>query len=106
MPVKVISGMHLEFAADEGTFDIEHELAHLHGISHHHAADNVIHFDDSDESLRHNWDHYGSSQPSMLSSIEQVHVVLLVLAMEPVDVFVYVPYPFLEQLLPPPRSLS
>jgi hypothetical protein len=38
---------------DAHAYDLQHEMAHQHGVSHHHDDSGNVHYDDSTESKQH-----------------------------------------------------
>jgi hypothetical protein len=55
--------------ADDHAFDINHALEHSDGVNHHHEDDGSIHYDDSDESVQHAFEHAASQPPVVLPSV-------------------------------------
>jgi hypothetical protein len=54
-------------------FDIQHEIEHEQGVSHHHDQDGSVHYNDADESAQHAVDHVCSHPvPGLLSATMQL----------------------------------
>lgn len=92
--------------ASQVAFEVEHELDHLYGVSHHHGDDGDIHYDDSGESAQHHTEHAGSGQPSALSSLESLKVALLVRPLLHSEPSEFIPDPVLERPPRPPQTFG
>lgn len=57
-------------------YDIAHAFSHENGVSHHHAVDGTIHYDQSDESVKHASEHPACSQIAALPSMLPTHPVM------------------------------
>lgn len=106
VPVKSFSGVQEAFGACSSSFEAEHELAHLYGVSHHHTEDGVAHYDDSSESSHHFSDHAGAGQLFVPSYTERVEVVFLETPLITIELVEHVPHPYIELLTPPPRLIA
>lgn len=54
--------------------DISHALEHLHHVSHHHDANGVIHYDDSENSSEHAAETSGTTQLTAILPAGALHV--------------------------------
>lgn len=88
------------------TSDLTHELEHVEGISHHHDNHGSIHYDESDESTKHFYEHSAAQQTAVLPSF-----VLPPLAIAPLLSVVSGPLQYISDPIPerpqrPPKSLG
>lgn len=63
-------------ALHEHAYNIAHELDHANGVSHHHAPDGTIYYDQSDESVQHASELPAFSQVAALPSMLPTHPVM------------------------------
>lgn len=104
LPLHGFSAVHGTVPASATAFEVEHELDHLYGVSHHHGDDGSIQYDDSSESSQHHSEHAGSGQPSALPFFESLKIALLVRPLLHTEPSVFVPDPVLERPPRPPQT--
>lgn len=85
--------------------DLQHAVLHWQGLGHHHHDDGRYHQDDSSESAQHMIADYVTASPALLAGIPTLLPAsgASAPALQRTD---FVPNPFLEGPLRPPRSTT
>jgi hypothetical protein len=95
------------FALLGDSFDLVHELLHDEVKIHHHDEDGTIHFNDSQESMKHHSEHAANAPLLGLLPVTGLPVVTLtVLSRVPTPSVWYLPNPYLETPQRPPQPLA
>jgi hypothetical protein len=86
-------------------FNLAHELEHIEGVSHHHDADNTVHYDDSSDSTQHSLEYSATShQAPALPSFAMPPGVVTMQSVGHQEIRNFIPDPIPDRPQRPPQS--